>query len=162
MPPAPARIAARPSPSSRECWNPAVPPPPVAGATVGTGLGVGLADGLAVGLGDVVGLADVVGLGDEVGDGVVVVLPLELAVGVGEPDAPGEIGGGVADGADPEQAESPAEPIRAKAAQPAMVNFALRPVPSMVLFITGIKATRSRRAREEADPALGSSRSRTP
>ena len=166
MPPAPARIAARPSPSSRECWNPAVPPPPVAGGTVGTGLGVGLADGLAVGLGDVVGL------GDEVGDGVVGGLTLELAVGVGEPDAPGEIGGGVAEGVDPEQAESPAEPIRAKAAQPATVNFALRPVPLMVvrilrrgtgwgaaaltcdgLFITGIKATRSKRPREEAGPA---------
>ena len=133
-----------------------MPPPPVAGATVGTGLGVGLADGLAVGLGDVVGL------GDEVGDGVVGGLTLELAVGVGEPDAPGEIGGGVAEGVDPEQAESPAEPIRAKAAQPAMVNFALRPVPLMVLFITGIKATRSKRAREEAGPAPAPGRSRTP
>ena len=124
-----------------------MPPPPVAGATVGTGLGVGLADGLAVGLGDVVGL------GDEVGDGVVGGLTLELAVGVGEPDAPGEIGGGVAEGVDPEQAERPAEPIMAKAAKPT-VNLALRPVPLLVLFITGIKATRSKRPREEAGRAL--------
>jgi hypothetical protein len=133
MPPAPARIAARPSPNSRECWNPAVPPPPVAGATVGTGLGVtvGLGVGVLVGLGLVVGLGVIVGLADEVAVG----LTLALDVGVGEPDAPGEIAGGVAEGVDPEQPASAAEPMRAKAAQPAMVNFALRPVPLMVVRI---------------------------
>jgi hypothetical protein len=105
----------------------------VAGATVGTGLGVGLGDGVTVGV--VVGLGDglrdglTVGLGDELGEG----LALELAVGVGEPDAPGEIGGGVAEGADPEHAETAAEPIIAKA-QPAMVNFALRPFPMTVVL----------------------------
>jgi hypothetical protein len=107
-----------------------VPPPPVAGATVGTGLGVavGLGVGVVVGLGLVVGLGVVVGLADAVG------LTLELAVGVGEPDAPGEIGGGVAEGVDPEQAERAAEPIMAKAAQPT-VNLALSGVPMMVLRI---------------------------
>jgi hypothetical protein len=127
MLPAPARIAATPSPNSRECWNPAVPPPPVAGATVGTGLGVGLGDGVTVGL--VVGLGDAVGLGDEVTDGVVVGLTLD--VGVGEPLAPGEIVGGDAEG-DPEQPESAAEAIRAKVAPPT-VSFARRPVPIMAV-----------------------------
>src|ERR1700760_2295036 len=58
MPPAPARTASIPSPRIRPCWNPAVPPPPVGGATVGTGLG----DGLGVTVGDGVGVGD--GLGD--------------------------------------------------------------------------------------------------
>jgi len=106
-----------------------VPPPPVTGAAVGTGLAVGLGDGLAVGL--VVGLGEVVGLGDEVGDEVAVGLTLELAVGVGEPDAPGEIGGGVAEGDDPEQAERASEVSMTKAAQ-TTADVALRPVPTIV------------------------------
>lgn len=48
MLPAPARIAAPPTPRSRVSWNPAVPPPPVAGAAVGKGL----ADRLGVGEGE--------------------------------------------------------------------------------------------------------------
>jgi hypothetical protein len=43
------------------CWKPAVPPPPVAGAAVGTGLGVAFGLGVTVGLDDAFGLA--VGLG---------------------------------------------------------------------------------------------------
>jgi hypothetical protein len=128
--PAPARIAARPSPSSRECWNPAVPPPPVAGATVGTGLGVPEWPGVADGLG--LGLADEVAVG--VLDGLTVGLPPALAVGVGEPDAPGEIGGGVAEGEDPEQAERAMEASIAKAA-PTMANLALKPVPMKAVRI---------------------------
>jgi hypothetical protein len=156
MPPAPARIAAKPSPNSRECWNPAVPPPPVAGATVGTGLAVGLGDGLAVGVVVGVGVELPVGLADEEAVG----LTLTLTVGVGEPDAPGEIGGGVAEGVDPEQADRATEASMTKAAQ-TTADLALRPVPMMVvriprrdtgrwagaltcdgLFITGYKATR--------------------
>jgi hypothetical protein len=124
---------------------------------VGTGLAVGLADGLAVGV--VVGVVVGVTVGVTVGlaDAVAVGLTLELAVGVGEPDAPGEIGGGVAEGEDPEQADRAAEPIMAKAAKKT-VNLALRSFPKMVvlrretgrrvgaltrdgLFITGYKAT---------------------
>jgi hypothetical protein len=136
MLPAPARIAAMPSPKSRECWNPAVPPPPVAGAALGTGLGVagglgvGLADGVVVGL--TVGLT--VGLDVGVADGVAVGLTLALGVGVGEPVAPGEIGGGVADGEDPEHPETAAEAIMANTAQPT-VSLALRPSPMMVVLI---------------------------
>jgi hypothetical protein len=55
-----------PMSSSDACWNPAVPPPPVAGAPVGDGL----ADGLGVTEGD--GLGVVVGEGDGLGDGLVV------------------------------------------------------------------------------------------
>ena len=123
-----------PSPKSRECWNPAVPPPPVAGAAVGTGLGVWLglavvvAVGLAVGLGRVVELGVVVGLADVLGR------TLALDVGDGEPLAPGEIGGGVAEGVDPEQAEMATDASIAKAAQPT-VNLVLRGVPMMVVRI---------------------------
>jgi hypothetical protein len=135
---------------------------------VGTGLAVGLGDGLAVGLGDVVGL------GDELGDGLIVGLALELTVGVGEPDAPGEIAGGVAEGVDPEQAGRATEASMTKAAK-TTADLALRPVPTMAvirrtwaaltcdgLFITGNKITRSERPREEAGPAHAVVRSRTP
>lgn len=115
-----------PSPKSRECWNPAVPPPPVAGAAVGIGLAVG--EGLGVGL--------IVGLGDglAVGLGLAVGVTLGVTVGVGELVAPGEIAGGVAAGVDPEQAETAAEASIAKAAQQT-VNLARRPVPMMVVRI---------------------------
>ena len=160
MPPAPARIAAIPNPKSRECWNPAVPPPPVAGAAVGTGLGV--AEGLGVGLADEVAVGMIVGLADEVADG----RTLTLGVGVAEPVAPGEIGGGVAEGEDPEQAETAAEARMVKVAQPTTANLALRPVPFMVvrilklpqtcngLFITGILgyAIRAPPGKKEVQP----------
>jgi hypothetical protein len=98
-----------PNPRSRECWNPAVPPPPVAGAAVGNGLGV--AEGLGVGLGDGVAVGLALGLG---------VVPLGRVVGVGEPVAepvaPGEMVGGDAPGED-EQAETVAEASMAKQRQ---------------------------------------------
>jgi hypothetical protein len=125
---APATIAARPSPNSRECWKPAVPPPPVAGAVVENGLGVGegLGAGLAVGV--------IVGLADGVGVGTLAVL-LGALVGAPDPVAPGEMDGGDAAGGDPEQAETAAEANMAKAAQPKTANLALRPVPRVVLRI---------------------------
>ena len=61
MLPAPPSTAAPPRARSRASWNPAVPPPPVAGAAVGNGL----ADGLGVTVGVGVG----VGVGDPLGDG---------------------------------------------------------------------------------------------
>src|ERR1700685_447488 len=119
MLPAPARIAATPSPKSRGCWNPAVPPPPVAGAAVANGLGV---EEFGVGLADGVG----VGLADGVGVGVIVVLADGVAVGL---TVPGENGGGVAEDPDPEQAETAAEANMIKAAQPTTAKLALRPLP---------------------------------
>jgi hypothetical protein len=50
MPPAPATIASTPRQNSRTSWNPAVPPPPVPGAAVGTELADGLGDGDGLGL----------------------------------------------------------------------------------------------------------------
>jgi hypothetical protein len=42
----PATMAAPPSTASQVSWNPAVPPPPVTGASVGIGLGEGLGEAL--------------------------------------------------------------------------------------------------------------------
>jgi hypothetical protein len=114
-----------PSPKSRECWNPAVPPPPVAGAAVGNGLGVaeGLADGVAVGV--------IVGLADGVGVGVIVGLADGVTVGL---TVPGENGGGV-EGPEPEQPETAAEANMVKAAQPTTARLAPWPVPMMVVRI---------------------------
>src|SRR5437868_7149136 len=50
MLPAPAAMAATPATRSRVPWNPAVPPPPVTGAAVGTGVAVEVAVTVAVGL----------------------------------------------------------------------------------------------------------------
>lgn len=112
MVPAPARTAAPPRARSRASWNPAVPPPPVAGATTGTGLGEGLGDGLGStdcdGLAD--GLAD--GLSDALADGLALWLAVALAVplvGVGEELAPGDNGGSPAEDEVPKQAETVAE-----------------------------------------------------
>jgi hypothetical protein len=44
--------------SSEACWNPAVPPPPVAGAALGTGLAVGLGVAEGDGVGEDDGLGD--------------------------------------------------------------------------------------------------------
>ncbi len=62
MLPAPAMIASTPRQNSRRCWNPAVPPPPVPGAAVGSELADGLGDGDGLGLGLELGLG-VVALG---------------------------------------------------------------------------------------------------
>jgi hypothetical protein len=128
-----------PSPRSRPCWNPAVPPPPVTGAAVGKGLGdgltVGLGDGLTVGLGD--------GLTVEVGEGLTVVLGDGLALGLGELLGEAEA---VAEGlteddddgvgnapevVDPEHAESSMEASMAKMPQPTAPSLALSPVPAV-------------------------------
>ncbi len=164
---APARIAATPSPKSRECWKPAVPPPPVAGAAVGIGLGVAegpgvaVADGAAVGVG--VGLALALGV-------LTLAVPLGTLPGVADPVPPGEIAGGDAAGGDPEQAETAAEANMARTAKPTAANLALRPVPITVLrifvapaqtcnglFITGISgyAVSATGGRRPPGPARG-------
>lgn len=139
MLPAPASIATAPSPKSRASWNPAVPPPPVAGAAVGNGLadrlgdaeGRGEADRLGEGErpGEAAGRDDVEGLA--LGFGVVALAPLGRLVGVAEPLAPGENVVGVAEGDDPVQAETDADASMVKAAQPTAVSLALNPVPAM-------------------------------
>ncbi len=138
MLPAPARIAAPPRPKSRVSWNPAVPPPPVAGAAVGNVVadwlevadGLGVADWLEVadGLGVADGLALALGV-------VALAVPLGRMVGVAEPDTPGENEVGVGEGEDAVQAETDAEATMAKVTQQAAVNLALRPVPMVVVRI---------------------------
>ncbi len=114
--------------SSEACWNPAVPPPPVAGAAVGTGVAVGL----GVAEGD--GLGVFVGEGDEL----LVGLGLELAELLGETvdvaDAPAEdedegVGSAPEDGV-PEHAASVTEASTVTMPQPtAASSLALSLVP---------------------------------
>jgi hypothetical protein len=143
MPPAPAKIASTPRQSSRTCWNPAVPPPPVPGAAAGNELSDGLGDGDGLGLGavalDAVALgalvlgAVVLGavvLGAVVLGAVVLGVPLEVAalgvslaetVGAAEPVPPAENEGGPVDAEPDEQADTDAVASMAKAAQPRTV-----------------------------------------
>jgi hypothetical protein len=123
MLPAPARIAAPPRPNSRASWNPAVPPPPVAGAAVGNGLadGLGVADGLAEELALALGVA--------------LAVPLDKIVGVAETVLPGENEVGVAEGEDAVQAETDTEASMVKVAQLMAVDLALSLIPAMVVRI---------------------------
>jgi hypothetical protein len=124
MLPAPARIAAPPRPKSRASWNPAVPPPPVAGAAVGNGLadGLGVADGLAEELALALGV-------------MALAVPLDKIVGVAERVPPGENEVGVAEGEDAVQAETDTEASMVKVAQPMAVDLALSLIPAMVVCI---------------------------
>jgi hypothetical protein len=144
MLPAPASIAAAPSPRSRVPWNPAVPPPPVGGAPVGIGLVVGgdgdefpsrlvegLADGRADGLFEwlVLGLG-VPGLGvPELGVPVPPV-PLGETAGLAGLLAVGEdVGGSAAEGEDVVQAETAAQASMAAMPQ-AKARHLARPAPA--------------------------------
>src|ERR1700730_6095734 len=142
MLPAPASIAAAPSPRSRASWNPAVPPPPVAGAAVGNGLAGRLGDadrpgdaegrGDADRLGEAAGREDVGGLA--LGFGVAIPgVPLAAAVGVADALVEGEDGGSPAEDGDVVQAETAAAASMAAMPQPTAVNLALRPVPAMAV-----------------------------
>jgi hypothetical protein len=125
-------MAAAPRPRSGASWNPAVPPPPVAGAAVTTGLAVwrGVADATAEGVPlalDVLPL-DVLPLG----------VLLTRSGGVVEAAPEGDNGVVEADGkdcagADPEQADTDRDPSMVKA-QPA-ASLAPGLVPPMVVRI---------------------------
>jgi hypothetical protein len=143
MPPVPARIASTPRQSSRTCWNPAVPPPPVLGAAAGNELADGLGDCGGLGLGVVtlgvvtlcvvvlgVVVLGVVVLGAEVLGVVVLGVPLEVAppgVSLAEPVgpaalvSPAEKEGGVVGVEPDEQADTDAVASTARAAQPRTV-----------------------------------------
>lgn len=126
-----------PMTSSEACWNPAVPPPPVAGAAVGVGLGLAVTDG------DGLGVVDGDGVGE--GDGLVVGLGLELGLVLGEPlgepdpvaDAPVEdedegVGSAPEDGF-PEHAAMVTEASTVKMPQPTAASLVLDLVPETVL-----------------------------
>ena len=120
MQPAPARIDTAPRPTSQLSWNPAVPPPPVAGAPAGNAaaecfragdrrlLGLGAGDGLRVAcelrVADGLGRADVLALG-------FVAAAVWLGETVRDPVTlgPGDNAGSVAVGVDPAQPATDAE-----------------------------------------------------
>jgi hypothetical protein len=138
MHPAPARIDIPPRPNSQASWNPAVPPPPVAGAAAGNWLAdrVGVADGRAVALGVADGRAVALGVADgrAVALGVADGLPLGVVAAAVRPGdvvgeaglvAPGDSFGSVAVGGDPAQATTEAGATMASAAKPAARSLAL-------------------------------------
>ena len=148
MLPAPARIAAPPSVTSRVSWNPAVPPPPVSGAAVGkapadwvgVGEGAGAAALLAVVLADALALlpdgeavavpvAVPVGVAVPVPVGVPVSVPVGVAVPVLVGEPPGANDVGVPDGVPPVQAETDAD--TSTAAHPIAINLPLSRVPAI-------------------------------
>jgi hypothetical protein len=116
------------------CWNPAVPPPPVAGAAVGTGVAVGLGVTVGDGLGVAVGEGDglVVGLG--------LVLGLVLGDALGEPDAvadvptedEGVVVGSAPEDGDPEQAETATTMSTVKMPKPTAASLAFMEPPRCV------------------------------
>jgi hypothetical protein len=137
---APASTAAPPRAKSRASWNPAVPPPPVAGAAVGSGLadGLGAADVGASCVAVCVTDGDSEALALSLAE-LLAVLPDELAVlpdeivDVGEADPAGENEVGTAEGVDPAQAETAAEASMVMVLQPMTANLALSHVPAMVV-----------------------------
>jgi hypothetical protein len=124
---------------SEVCWNPAVPPPPVAGAAVGAGLAVGLGltegDGLGVVEGEGLGLGLVVGL--ELGLGLGLVLGELLGELDPVADEPVEdddegVGSAPEDGV-PEHAAMAREASRVTMPQPTAASLVLDWVPVTVL-----------------------------
>jgi hypothetical protein len=134
-----------------------VPPPPVAGATVGNGVAEGVrvgdgresalrvADGLALGVAD--GLAR--GGADELARGVAVALCVGEVVGEADARAPGDRLGSVAEGVDPEHATINAETATVMVAKPAAVSLAPSPGPAVVrrIFMGLLMARRKPRRR---------------
>ena len=122
---------------SEACWNPAVPPPPVAGAALGAGLavGLGLAEGEGLGVVEREGL--VVGLA--LGLGLVLVLVLgellaELDPVADEPVEDDDEGVGSAPEVGvPEHAAMAREASRVTMPQPTAASLVLDPVPATVL-----------------------------
>src|SRR6516164_7982494 len=112
MLPAPVRTARTPRQKSRTSWNPAVPPPPVAGAAAGKGLADGLCDGDGLALGVVALAVGVAGLA----------VLLSEAVGVAGGVPPGENAVGADEGGPPPvQAETERETNIAKMTEPRAV-----------------------------------------
>jgi hypothetical protein len=120
---------------SEACWNPAVPPPPVAGAAVGAGLAVGLGLAEGDGLGVVEGEGLVVGLGLELGLGLVLGEELaELDPLADEPVEDDDEGVGSAPELGvPEHAAMAREASRVTMPQPTAASLVLDPVPVTVL-----------------------------
>jgi hypothetical protein len=124
-----------PMTSSEACWNPAVPPPPVAGAAVGAALAVGLGLTEGDGLGVVEGEGLVDGLGLELGLGLLLGELLgELDPLADEPveDDDEGVGSAPEDGV-PEHAAMAREASRVTMPQPTAASLVLDRVPVTVL-----------------------------
>jgi len=101
MLPIPATMAAPPSTASPASWKPAVPPPPVTGASVGNvlnaGLGARLVSGVGLPVSDSAGLSAVPALAEALALALAVALAVLVAVAepltVGEYTAAGEVEG---------------------------------------------------------------------
>jgi hypothetical protein len=124
-------MAAAPRPSSGPSWNPAVPPPPVAGAA----MTVGLEDRA----GGTAAVPEAVALALAPGERVLAV-PLGALAGVVGPAPEGDNEDGVAEGKDPEgrdpeHAETDRDASMATVAQPTTVRLAVRLVPVMIVRI---------------------------
>jgi hypothetical protein len=146
MLPAPASIAAAPRTKSSPSCNPAVPPPPVTGAAVGTKLVDEVAGAVTVSVTVAMGVTVAEGVEeDEVTPGVPVsevapeegVLPPEAGA-VGEPDAVpvvtvGEKLGTFGVEADPLQAETATGARMVRAPQHRAVSLARSAVPAIVV-----------------------------
>ncbi len=125
--------------TSSPSWKPAVPPPPVAGATVTIGLGVELGVGLGASDGDADGLAECVlvsvgvGVGVAVGVLVGVTVMVGVTVTVGEAVPPGENVGDPEGGRLPEQADTDTETNMATT-PPAAASRMVCPVAGMAVL----------------------------
>jgi hypothetical protein len=136
MLPRPATIAVPPTTASPASWNPAVPPPPVTGAPLGTGLGVGLGEGSGLGLSDAEGLV----LADELALSLALSLELDevpppaMPVTAAEPLAVGRYvdAGGVVEGLEV-QAESAMQASMVVRPQPTTASRTRCDVPAMAV-----------------------------
>lgn len=146
MQPAPARIETPPRPTSQLSWNPAVPPPPVAGAAPGNDLAEGLraGDRRPLGLGPPDGLrvaaelclADGLGVAEVLAPGfVAAVVWLGETVRDPETPGPGDNAGSVAVGVDPAQPATNAETTTVTVAKPAAASLAPSPVPAVTVRV---------------------------
>jgi hypothetical protein len=115
----PASIAPPPSPKSRVYWSPAVPPPPVCGASAGVTVTVTVAVGVAVAVAVAVAVVVDVALLD--------VVLLDAVVDVGAEWVPSGVD-------EDEDGEHPASATArmAKMPKPLTVSFALSTVSAMI------------------------------
>ena len=141
-------MAAPPSTASPASWKPAVPPPPVTGASVGNGLNEGLGDGLVSGVGlpvvDSAGFSEVPALAEALAE----VLPLAVLAGVTELFTAGEntVGGNEVEG----------EPLPVQAESATQASTVVRPQPTAVSLIRCAVRAMAVRALIEPPHALGS------
>jgi hypothetical protein len=118
-------MAAPPSTARPTSWNPAVPPPPVTGASVGIGLGEGLGEGEALWLTDCDGLAEELSLSGELAE----VLPLAEVLAEEVADEPPAVVENIVTGGEEVVPVPVPDPVQAESATQASI---VRPQPTAV------------------------------